>query len=184
MAFGYNLVWSGEYANLRTDPLTPKSRLVLIDPCCSLRIVLEVLSFNVAVHDFTKKVSVAKPLPLLYCFFEQKATNVGLVIGQDLPLEFVVGESLAPLNSHDKEGLALDHFGINKCEDDNDNHYHYVIDQVKKMAESVKLLSENDVLVLQKRRRISPITRKVQHHHGRFVQSQWAAMGKSFAEDL
>lgn len=38
-----------------------------------------------AVHNFTRMVETCKPSPKLFCFFEQKATKIGLIAGIKAP---------------------------------------------------------------------------------------------------
>jgi hypothetical protein len=90
------------------------------------------------VHDFTGLISrkgVSKPA--LFCFFEQKACKIGLIAGMpDVPRELIVGQLSATFDTFPKEGLALDHFGMNKFEDEEDGSYDQVRRQLVKMAES------------------------------------------------
>lgn len=50
----------------------------------------------------------------------------------------MVSESSATLATHRKEGLALDHFGMNKFENEQDNHYQCVLEQIIGMAKEAK----------------------------------------------
>jgi hypothetical protein len=47
-----------------------------------------------------------------------------------------VGESSATFDTCPKGGLALDHFDMNKFQDDEDGNYHQVRQQLVKMAEN------------------------------------------------
>ncbi|CAI0642627.1 unnamed protein product [Colletotrichum noveboracense] len=76
--------------------------------------------------EFTRKVSTSKPPPKIFCFFELRPTNLGAIVGAQLPKEFLVDESSATLSGHERQGLAVDHFYINKFEDKFDNHYRNV----------------------------------------------------------
>jgi len=90
------------------------------------------------VHEFTSRIGMqGDSKPALYCFFEQKACKVGLIAGMpDMPKEFVVGQSSATFDTWPKEGLALDHFGMNKFEHAEDGSYDQVRRQLAKMAEN------------------------------------------------
>jgi len=56
--------------------------------------------------------------------------------------EFVVGESSATFDTYPKEGLALDHFGMNKFEHEEDGSYDQVRRQLMKMAENSKIIMD------------------------------------------
>ncbi|KAI4593903.1 hypothetical protein KJ359_008947 [Pestalotiopsis sp. 9143b] len=91
------------------------------------------------VSKFTRKIAVrgerGEQRPKLYCFYEQKPTKVGLIAGMtDAPSEFVLNESSASLSGHEKEALALDHFGMNKFEAFNDSAYEAVVHQITELA--------------------------------------------------
>ncbi|GJC99405.1 hypothetical protein ColKHC_08231 [Colletotrichum higginsianum] len=98
-----------------------------------------------AVSEFARKVSTSAPPPMLFSFYELKPTNLGAIVGQKfVPLlnesqEFVVGQSSATLLGHEKQGLALDHFGINKFEDNQDNNYQKVSWRILKMVREAKV---------------------------------------------
>ncbi|KAJ0279091.1 hypothetical protein Brms1b_004759 [Colletotrichum noveboracense] len=47
--------------------------------------------------EFTRKVSTSKPPPKIFCFFELRPTNLGAIVGAQLPKEFLVDESSATL---------------------------------------------------------------------------------------
>ncbi|KAK8119804.1 uncharacterized protein PG998_004430 [Apiospora kogelbergensis] len=90
------------------------------------------------VHNFTRAVgNLQARAPKLFCFYESKATNTGLVAGlKKHPLEFVATESSATLSGHEKRSLALNHFELNKFEDREDHGYQMVEYQIVKMAEA------------------------------------------------
>ncbi|KAF3798632.1 hypothetical protein GCG54_00010785 [Colletotrichum gloeosporioides] len=93
--------------------------------------------------EFTRKVSTSKPPPKIFCFFELRPTNLGAIVGAQLPKEFLVGESSATLSGHERQGLAVDHFYINKFEDKFDNHYRNVAYQLLKMVKEAKMHSQD-----------------------------------------
>lgn len=116
------------------------------------------------VHDFTRAVGnlqANQQAPQIFCFYENKATNTGAVVGRkDLPLvshesntyrqlllyasvltifqEFVATESSATLSGHQKRALDLDHFNLNKFEDDEDQGYVAVMREIVEMADASK----------------------------------------------
>ncbi|OBR04763.1 LOW QUALITY PROTEIN: And nb-arc domain-containing protein [Colletotrichum higginsianum IMI 349063] len=96
-----------------------------------------------AVSEFARKVSTSAPPPMLFSFYELKPTNLGAIVGQKFVPEFVVGQSSATLLGHEKQGLALDHFGINKFEDNQDNNYQKVSWRILKMVREAKVDSLN-----------------------------------------
>ncbi|KAJ4267087.1 hypothetical protein NW762_003185 [Fusarium torreyae] len=89
------------------------------------------------VHDFTRRIHNMSPRPEIYCFFEQKATNVTKVAAnlvQDIPLTYLVDETSGTLSGHQKEQLPLDHFNMNKFENEEDDNYRCVSRVVVTMA--------------------------------------------------
>ncbi|KAL3295109.1 nb-arc domain-containing protein [Colletotrichum asianum] len=95
--------------------------------------------------EFTRKVSTSKPPPKIFCFFELRPTNLGAIVGAQLPKEFLVGESSATLSGHERQGLAVDHFYINKFEDKFDNHYRNVAYQLLRMLKEAKMHSQDAI---------------------------------------
>ncbi|KAI1087793.1 hypothetical protein F5B19DRAFT_497026 [Rostrohypoxylon terebratum] len=97
------------------------------------------------VHDFTRKVNINKNGPKLFCFFESKASKVGSITGMisGAPPEFIVSESSATLNGILNESLGLDHSGMNKFEDSNDDNYRSVVRQIRGMVEGSEKMIEN-----------------------------------------
>ncbi|KAI8286404.1 hypothetical protein K4K60_000428 [Colletotrichum sp. SAR11_57] len=97
--------------------------------------------------EFTRKVSTSKPPPKIFCFFELRPTNLGAIVGAQLPKEFLVGESSATLSGHERQGLAVDHFYINKFEDKFDNHYRNVAYQLLRMVKEAIMHSQDAINV-------------------------------------
>ncbi|KAI0890817.1 hypothetical protein F4806DRAFT_485144 [Annulohypoxylon nitens] len=97
------------------------------------------------VHDFTRKVSINKNGPKLFCFFESKASKVGSITGMvsGASPEFVVSESSATLTGVLNESLSLDHSSMNKFEDSSDDNYKSVLRQIRKMVDGSKKMIEN-----------------------------------------
>ncbi|XDG03869.1 hypothetical protein ABKA04_003484 [Annulohypoxylon sp. FPYF3050] len=97
------------------------------------------------VHEFTRKVSVVENGPELFCFYESKASKVGFITGMvsGIPPEFVVSESSATLNGIRNESLSLDHSGMDKFEDSQDDNYKSVSRQIVKMVKGSKKMLEN-----------------------------------------
>ncbi|KAH0595025.1 hypothetical protein MHUMG1_07324 [Metarhizium humberi] len=83
---------------------------------------------------FTRKIATVEPKPILFCFYEEKPTKVGLIIGQDTAPEFVVNKTSGILSGCENEGLSLDHFLMNKFEDSQDYHYLCVKREILKMV--------------------------------------------------
>jgi curved DNA-binding protein CbpA len=52
--------------------------------------------------------------PMITCFFEQRPSKLGKVVGRDDITEFIVDQKSATLSGHRKYGLELDHFSLNK----------------------------------------------------------------------
>ncbi|KAF7541977.1 hypothetical protein G7Z17_g11846 [Cylindrodendrum hubeiense] len=95
------------------------------------------------VHDFTRLLKTCLPSPELFCFFEQKATKVGIIVGLNEPSEFVVNESSGTLNGYESNGLELDHFHMNKFENNNDESYQCVKNEIVRMKKgSTKIMQD------------------------------------------
>ncbi|KAH7400986.1 hypothetical protein DE146DRAFT_677647 [Phaeosphaeria sp. MPI-PUGE-AT-0046c] len=52
--------------------------------------------------------------PLISCFFEQRPSKLGKIIGRNDIDEFIVDQTSATLDGHRRYGLELDHFSLNK----------------------------------------------------------------------
>ncbi|MCJ1465981.1 hypothetical protein MMC07_004600 [Pseudocyphellaria aurata] len=88
-------------------------------------------SLNDTLNEFTTLCN-AKNVKLC-CFFEQRKTKVWKIVGEDLPTEFVVDETSACLDGHDRRGLGLDHFRLNKFPGPGDGYYKAVIGPIRRM---------------------------------------------------
>ncbi|KAM0544234.1 hypothetical protein ACHAPJ_011923 [Fusarium lateritium] len=86
------------------------------------------------VQKFTRRIHNMFPRPEIFCFFEQKATKVGANYGLDIPLTYLVDETSGTLIGHRNEQLPLDHFNMNKFENEEDNNYRCVSREVVIMA--------------------------------------------------
>jgi len=99
------------------------------------------------VHQFTRLVNrLQKSAPILFCFYEQKASKVGVIAGiSDVPPELIVGVSSGTLSGHMTDGLPLDHFAMNKFEDADDANYKSVRSQIVKMNKGSRAIIEGRV---------------------------------------
>ncbi|KAF4950035.1 hypothetical protein FGADI_8481 [Fusarium gaditjirri] len=96
------------------------------------------------VHNFTRRVHhIARRLEI-FCFYEQKITNVGAIVGLKAPA-FLVDETSGTLSGHQKEELPLDHFSMNKFENEHDNNYLSVSREVVRMAQKSLEMSIREV---------------------------------------
>ncbi|CAJ0555493.1 Ff.00g055580.m01.CDS01 [Fusarium sp. VM40] len=86
------------------------------------------------VHNFTRRIHNVTRRPEIFCFYEQRITNVGAIVGLKTPA-FLVDETSGTLSGHQKEELPLDHFSMNKFENDQDNNYQSVSREVVRMAQ-------------------------------------------------
>ncbi|KAH8650059.1 hypothetical protein BX600DRAFT_442145 [Xylariales sp. PMI_506] len=93
------------------------------------------------VSRFTRDLKIREPTLNVYCFFEEKKTNIGLIVGDPNATEFVVNETAGTLSGHKKQGLSLDHFNMNKSTGPKDYHYACVRDQIKKMVKDSQTVS-------------------------------------------
>ncbi|KAF5673263.1 nb-arc domain-containing protein [Fusarium denticulatum] len=86
------------------------------------------------VHNFTRRIHNIARSPEIFCFYEQRITNVGAIVGLKAPA-FLVDETSGTLSGHQKEELPLDHFSMNKFENEQDNNYQSVSREVVRMAQ-------------------------------------------------
>lgn len=62
--------------------------------------------------------------PMISCFFEQRSSKLGKVVGRNDIDEFIVDHTSATFDGHRKYGLELDHFSLNKFNGpDNPNYF-------------------------------------------------------------
>jgi len=91
------------------------------------------------VTQFTRDVGKRQRPPELYCFYEQKACNVGgETAGIETPMEFVVNESSGAFDQYPKDGLELNHFQMNKFEDEEDGNYQSVRGAIVDMMKAAR----------------------------------------------
>ncbi|KAF4494158.1 kinesin [Fusarium agapanthi] len=96
------------------------------------------------VHNFTRRVHNIARRPEIFCFYEQRITNVGAIVGLKAPA-FLVDETSGTLSGHQKEELPLDHFSMNKFENEQDNNYQSVSRDVVRMAQKSIEMSIREV---------------------------------------
>ncbi|KAH7133732.1 hypothetical protein EDB81DRAFT_805040 [Dactylonectria macrodidyma] len=98
------------------------------------------------VHDFTRRLQTCPSPPQVFCFFEEKQTKVGAIVGLHDISEFMVGERSGSLDGHKNLGLALNHFNLNKFDCNQNDHYRSVQRQINEMKEaSLKLLHAREM---------------------------------------
>lgn len=89
--------------------------------------------------DFTRHVKQRTAPPELFCFFERRPTDVGRILGLEGSTTMLLrSESSSALPGHEKRGLTLDHFNMNKFVSNEDNHYIAVVDELVRMGEKTK----------------------------------------------
>lgn len=89
------------------------------------------------VHDFTRDVGTRTPSPKLFCFFEERPTAVGRIAGlENTPREFMVNEASGSLHGHEKMGWTVDHFEMNKFEDEEDKYFRDLVDQIQNIMDA------------------------------------------------
>ncbi|EXA30664.1 hypothetical protein FOVG_17961 [Fusarium oxysporum f. sp. pisi HDV247] len=96
------------------------------------------------VHNFTRRVHNIARRPEIFCFYEQRITNVGAIVGLKAPA-FLVDETSGTLSGHQKEELPLDHFSMNKFENEQDDNYQSVSREVVRMAQKSIEMSIREV---------------------------------------
>ncbi|VUC31149.1 unnamed protein product [Clonostachys rosea] len=61
--------------------------------------------------------------PKISCFFEQRSSKLGKVVGRTDITEFIVDSASATFDGHPKHGLEVDHFSLNKFNSPSNPHY-------------------------------------------------------------
>jgi len=61
--------------------------------------------------------------PMITCFYEQRPSKLGKIVGKDDIDEFIVDQKSATLDGHRKYGLELDHFSLNKFDGPTNPNY-------------------------------------------------------------
>ncbi|RYP60580.1 hypothetical protein DL771_010471 [Monosporascus sp. 5C6A] len=120
----------------------------------------------VSVHyDFTRTVCKHGNCgPKIFCFFEQQKSKVGRIAGlENVSPEFVVGESSGTLSGHRKGGLPLDHFAMNKFEDEEDANYASVRREIRIMKNESKAIIDGRGLAAERPPAPLPSTTKRNH---------------------
>lgn len=91
------------------------------------------------VAEFAGDLRLRTAPPEIFCFYERRSTNIGLILGlKDTTQMFVAGESCSTLPGYEKRGLELDHFNLNKFGNNEDYHYISVVDELVKMADKAR----------------------------------------------
>ncbi|KAI0882946.1 uncharacterized protein GGS22DRAFT_169128 [Annulohypoxylon maeteangense] len=101
------------------------------------------------VFDFTRTVALEQQqAPKLFCFYEQKPSRIDLIVGlPNITQEFIVNGSSGILHGHPCECLPLDHFSINKFEDNQDDNYISVRRQIVKMVKGSKYIMKGRKII-------------------------------------
>lgn len=92
------------------------------------------------VADFIRMVKQRTAPPEIFCFFERRSTDIGLILGLKDPKVYVVNESSGTLPGYEKTGLALDHFSMDKFSGNEDYHCIAVVDELVKMTDRTKYI--------------------------------------------
>ncbi|KAF7530888.1 hypothetical protein G7054_g9423 [Neopestalotiopsis clavispora] len=98
------------------------------------------------VHEFTRTITIQASNgngPKLFCFFETEPIVTEMNGKQ---VEFLVDESTATLSGHEKEGLTLDHFGLNKFEAADDESFEVVRNRLVKIASNIQSMAGSQTL--------------------------------------
>ncbi|CAH0045530.1 unnamed protein product [Clonostachys solani] len=82
--------------------------------------------------------------PKISCFFEQRSSKLGKVIGRTDMTEFIVDEVSAIFDGHPKHGLEVDHFSLNKFNSPTNPHYLQVRAEIVRFYKSA--LQKADLL--------------------------------------
>jgi hypothetical protein len=77
-----------------------------------------------------------KGSPMITCFFEQRPSKLGKVVGRDDIDEFVVDQTSATLDGHRKYGLELDHFSLNKFDGPGNPNYVQVCSEIRRFYDA------------------------------------------------
>ncbi|KXJ85652.1 hypothetical protein Micbo1qcDRAFT_127656 [Microdochium bolleyi] len=94
------------------------------------------------VTTFTRHLELEERRPMVFCFFEQKPSPVGRVIGATgLPKQFMVGQQASTLGNYQYAGLMVNHFEMNCFKSAQDGHYKSVRRQIVKIYKARDLTS-------------------------------------------
>ncbi|KAH7085259.1 hypothetical protein BKA63DRAFT_499273 [Paraphoma chrysanthemicola] len=74
--------------------------------------------------------------PMITCFFEQRPSKLGKIVGRDDIDEFVVDRKSATLDGHRKYGLESDHFSLNKFDGPNNSNYIQVLAEIRRFYDT------------------------------------------------
>ncbi|KAI9771574.1 MAG: hypothetical protein M1839_002767 [Geoglossum umbratile] len=75
---------------------------------------------------------------LVTCFFEQRKSSLGKVIGRSDIQQFIVPEESATFDGHPRYGLPLDHFSLNKFTDPDNGNFKDVCGEITRMYRVAK----------------------------------------------
>ncbi|KAH3977201.1 hypothetical protein HBI56_048280 [Parastagonospora nodorum] len=78
----------------------------------------------------------AGPGPNITCFYEQRPSKLGKIVGRDDIDEFIVDQNSATLDGHHKYGLELDHFSLNKFDRPNNPNYLQVRAEIRRFYDA------------------------------------------------
>ncbi|KAF3932609.1 hypothetical protein ABW20_dc0110310 [Dactylellina cionopaga] len=163
MRFGYNSVWYGSgaikqrLANLANEMLLDlqyEREAIAASNLTTEEGILRVLeegneTLVDVVREFTRLVNI-KPSPVnIFCFFEQKSTIIGKIVGDDTIEEYIVNETSGVLHGHPCCGLPLDHLELNKYKSPRDRNYIRVKNEIVTMVKASKALLEIRNLALR-----------------------------------
>ncbi|KAH7120138.1 hypothetical protein B0J13DRAFT_568367 [Dactylonectria estremocensis] len=110
------------------------------------------------VHDFTRRLKTCQSPPEVFCFYEEKETKIGAIVGLQGISEFMVGQRSGSLNGYRSLGLALNHFNLNKFDCSGNDHYRNVQRQINEMRKaSLKILHAREMVKV-------PPTPTLQHY--------------------
>ncbi|ETS86336.1 hypothetical protein PFICI_00164 [Pestalotiopsis fici W106-1] len=108
------------------------------------------------VHTFTRSITNQASnvnATKLFCFFE---TQTKVIETNGEKVKFLVHESTTTLSGHEKEGLHLDHFGLNKFEAPDDDCFEVVKNRLVKIASNIQRMTDSPRAERSPRNAFSP----------------------------
>ncbi|KAH7094910.1 hypothetical protein FB567DRAFT_556321 [Paraphoma chrysanthemicola] len=89
--------------------------------------------------------------PMITCFYEQRPSKLGKIVGRDDINEFVVDQKSATIDGHHKYGLESDHFSLNKFDGPSNSNYVQVLAEIRRFYTTalLRVAQSNDTSEMQ-----------------------------------
>ncbi|KAF2111135.1 hypothetical protein BDV96DRAFT_499788 [Lophiotrema nucula] len=98
--------------------------------------------------------------PMLSCFYEQRSSKLGKVVGRNDIDEFIVDHTSATFDGHPRYGLEVDHFSLNKFNGPHNPNYVQVRTEIARFYQAAlkKLEKVSDVASMRSSINVTPST--------------------------